>query len=82
MTALSVWWEPHFTTLNLPVLPDSAGAASFRGALRQWGVTNVVVTAGGRDPGYARQWLTDALGTAPQSEDGAWVWNNVQKLVS
>ena len=82
MTALTVWWEPHFTNLNLPQLPGSAGVASFRSALRQWGVTNVVITAGGRDPGYARRWLTVALGTAPQSEDGSWVWNNVQKLIS
>jgi hypothetical protein len=40
------------------------------------------MTAGGRDPGYARRWLTAALGTAPQRQDSAWVWNNVQKLVS
>jgi hypothetical protein len=40
------------------------------------------MTAGGRDPGYARRWLTAALGTAPQRHDSAWVWNNVQKLVS
>jgi hypothetical protein len=39
------------------------------------------MTAGGRDPGYVRRWLTAALGTAPQSEDGAWVWSNVQNLV-
>jgi len=82
LTALSVYWEPHYPHLPLPLLPDSAGVASFRGALRQWGVTNVVVTAGGRDPGYARRWLTAVLGTAPQLEDGAWVWNDVQKLIS
>jgi hypothetical protein len=81
MSALSTQHLPqaHLTT---PPLPDSAAVASFRSALRQWGVTNVVMTTGGRDPAYARRWLTAALGTAPQSEDGAWVWNNVQKLIS
>jgi hypothetical protein len=82
MTALSVWWEPHYADLPLPSLPDSAAVTSFRSALQHWGVTNVVVTAGGRDPSYAVRWLTAALGTAPQREDGAWVWNNVQKLIS
>jgi hypothetical protein len=92
MTALSVVWEPHYPNLALPPLPDSAACqvpgadctpvASFRSALRHWGVTNVVVTAGGRDAGYARRWLTVALGTAPRAEDGAWVWNNVQNLTS
>jgi hypothetical protein len=82
MTALSVWWEPHLRNLPLPALPDSVAAASFRSALQHWGVTNVVVTVGGRDPSRAVSWLKAALGTAPQSEDGAWVWNNVQKLIS
>jgi hypothetical protein len=82
MTALSVPWEPHYSNLQLPAMPDSAAVASFRSALQHWGVTNVVITAGGRAPGYARQWLTAALGKAPQSEDGAWAWNNVQKLIA
>jgi hypothetical protein len=82
MTALSVGWEPHYSDLPLPLMPSAAAVASFRGALRHWGVTNVVVTAGGRDPGYARRWLTAVLGTAPQPEGGAWVWNNVQTLIS
>jgi hypothetical protein len=82
MTALSVGWEPHYADLALPPLPDSAVVASFRSALQHWGVTNVVVTAGGRDPSYARRWLAAVLGTAPQAEDGAWVWSNVQKLIS
>jgi hypothetical protein len=81
MSALTTKYLPqsHLTT---PSLPDSAVVASFRSALRHWGVTNVVVTAGGRDAGYARRWLTVALGTAPRAEDGAWVWNNVQNLTS
>jgi len=81
MSALTTLHLPqaHLTT---PPLPDAAAVASFRSALQHWGVTNVVMTAGGRDPGYARRWLTVALGTAPQRQDGAWVWNNVQKLIS
>ena len=82
MTALSVGWEPHYTNLQLPPMPDTAAVTSFRSALQHWGVTNVVVTAGGRKPSYAVSWLKAALGTAPQLEDGAWVWNNVQKLIS
>jgi hypothetical protein len=80
MSALTTQHVPY-ARLPLPPLPDSAAVASFRSALRHWGVTNVVMTAGGRDPGYVRRWLTAALGTAPQSEDGAWVWSNVQNLV-
>ena len=81
MSALSTRYVPY-AHLQPPPLPDSAAVASFRSALRHWGVTDVVMTAGGRDPGHARQWLTVALGTAPRAEYGAWVWNNVQKLVS
>jgi len=82
MTALSVPWEPHYSNLRLPPMPSQATITSFRAALRQWGVTNVVVTPGGRDPAYAVRWLTAALGTAPQREDGALVWNNVKTLIS
>ena len=81
MTALSVPWEPHYPHLRLPSA-DPAAVSSFRSALRHWGVTNVVMTAGGRNPAYARQWLTTMLGTPPQPEHGAWVWNNVQQLIS
>jgi hypothetical protein len=81
MSALTTQHLPQ-AHLPTPPLPDSATVASFRGALRQWGVTNVVMTAGGRDPAYARRWLTAALGAAPRRQDSAWVWNNVQKLIS
>jgi hypothetical protein len=82
MTALSVSWEPHYADLALPPMPNQSTIAWFRGALQHWGVTDVVVTAGGRNPGYAVSWLRAILGTAPQREDGAWVWTSVQKLIS
>jgi hypothetical protein len=81
MSALTTLSLPqvHATT---PAIPTQATMTWFRGALRQWGVTNVVATSGGTNYGYAIRWLTAALGTAPQQEDGALVWNNVQKLIS
>jgi hypothetical protein len=82
MTALSVPWEPHYAHLKLPSPPGPATVRSFRGALRSWQVTDVVVMPEGRDPGYARQWLTTVLGTPPRLEYGAWVWTNVQQLIS
>jgi hypothetical protein len=82
MTALTVNWEPRYSNMALPPLPDQATINSFRTGMRQWKVTNVVVTPGGRDPGYAASWLTAALGTPPQHVDGALVWNNIQKLIS
>lgn len=78
MTALSSSY-PH---LRLPPPPTPATVRSFRTALRHWGVTNVVMTAGGRDPAYARRWLAAMLGASPSQQDGAWVWNNVQRLIS
>jgi hypothetical protein len=82
MTALTVPTAPHYQHLRLPPMPNPASVRAFRNALRRWGVTNVVMTAGGRNPAYARQWLTAMLGTPPQPEDGAWVWHNVQRLIS
>ena len=81
MSALTTSAVPHYS-LSRPPVPDPATISSFRRDLRFWKVTNVVMTPGGRGPSYARQWLTAVLGTQPQREDGAWVWNNVQKLIS
>src|SRR5215469_1954816 len=77
MSALST----SYPRLKLPPPPTPATIRSFRSALRNWGVTTVVMTAGGRDPGYARSWLTAMLGANPTQQDGAWVWNNVQRLI-
>jgi hypothetical protein len=81
MSGLTTSYSPH-AYLRLPPLPGAATAAAFRNALRTWGVTDIVMTDEGRQPGYARQWLTSVLGTPPQREDGAWVWNGVPKLIS
>ena len=61
---------------------DAATIRQFRAALRDWGVTTVVMTPGGRAPRYARQWLAAVLGSGPRLEDGAWVWNDVQRLLT
>jgi len=79
MSALSTSHVPY-AHLAPPAMPSAATVAWFRAALRRWGVTDVVMTPGGRDPDYARRWLTTAIGTAPQAEDGAWVWTNVAQL--
>jgi hypothetical protein len=69
--------------VTLPPMPSQATILWFRAALRHWGVTNVVVTrVTGSNFSYAVSWLTAAIGTAPQREDGALVWNNVQNLAS
>jgi len=80
MSALTTLHVPqaHVTT---PPLPDSAAVASFRSALRHWGVTTVVLTPGRRRH-YVREWLTRVLGKKPRLEDSAWVWTNVRELVS
>jgi hypothetical protein len=81
MSALTTSYSPH-SHLRLPQPPTPATAQAFRNALRTWGVTNIVMTDEGRKPAYARQWLTDVLGTPPQFENGAWVWNDVPRLIS
>jgi hypothetical protein len=81
MSALSTSYSPH-AHMRLPPQPTPAAVRSFRHALRTWGVTNIVMTSGGRQPDYARQWLATVLGTQPQLENGAWVWNDVQRLIS
>ena len=82
MTALTTPIVPH-DVMALPPLPTPGTVRSFRLALRTWGVTNVIMTPGGRDPAYARKWLSMVLGTGPQREGGGvWVWNDVQKLLS
>jgi hypothetical protein len=81
MSALTTLSLPqaHPTT---PPMPSQATVAWFRAAMRHWGVTNVVATPGGTNYGYAINWLKAVIGTAPQHEDGALVWNNVQQLIS
>lgn len=81
MSSLTTDYSPH-AVLRLPPLPGPARLASFRLALRNWGVTDVVMTPGGRDPGYARQWLTAVLAAPPRLEHGAWVWHGVQQLIT
>jgi hypothetical protein len=81
MTALTTAQIPR-GSLALPPLPNAATIASFRAALRRDGVTNVVMTGGGRNPGYARHWLTVAIGAPPQRVNGLWTWANVQQLIS
>jgi hypothetical protein len=81
MSALTTLQVPqsHLTT---PPMPNQSTISWFRSALQHWGVTDVVVTAGGSNPGYAVRWLRAVMGTAPQREDGAWVWTSVQRLIS
>ena len=79
MSALTTLHVPaHLTT---PPLPDQATIRWFRGAMRRWGVTEVVLTPGDRR-NYVLRWMRSVLGTAPQRQDGAWVWTNVRKLLS
>jgi hypothetical protein len=80
MSALTTLHVPQ-SNVTKPPLPDSAAVASFRSALRRWGVTNVVLTPG-KKRNYVRKWLTRVLGTKPRLQDGAWVWNHVRQLVS
>jgi hypothetical protein len=75
MSALSTSYAPH-TRLSLPPQPDAAAIREFRAALRRWGVTTVVMSGGGRAPGYARQWLTTAIGAPPSREYGVWIWTS------
>jgi hypothetical protein len=81
MTALTTRHVPHVSSLSLPPMPGPAEVASFRQALRQWGVTNVIVTSGGRAPGYARRWLSIVIGAPPRQVTGALVWDDVQALL-
>jgi hypothetical protein len=81
LSALSTYYTPH-GDLSLPPMPTAAVIASMRQALRHWQVTNVVMAGGGRNPGYAKQWLTRVLGAPPRQQDGHWVWTGVQQLIS
>jgi hypothetical protein len=81
LSALSTSYTPH-GNLSLPALPTAAVVTRMRLALRHWQVTEVVMSGGGRDPAFARQWLTRVLGTAPHLTDGRWVWTGVQRLIS
>jgi len=81
LSALSTSYKPY-GHLKLPPQPTAAVISSTRLALRDWQVTEVVMSGGGRDPGYARRWLTKVLGTPPHRQDGLWAWTGVQQLVS
>lgn len=81
LSALTTSYEPH-GMLSPPPRPTPALIASMRKALRYWGVTNVIMAGAGRDPGYARQWLTAVLGVPPHVQDGRLVWTSVQKLIA
>ena len=82
MSELTTRYLPQ-AQVTTPPMPTHATIVWFRGSLRHWGVTNVVVTpTKGSNTSYALRWLTAVLGTAPHSEDGSLVWNNVQKLIS
>ena len=81
LSALTTSYTPR-SSLSLPALPTTAVISSMRLALRHWHVTEVVMAGGGRDPAYARQWLTKVLGTPPHLQDGLWVWTGVQQLIS
>ena len=82
LTALSTYYTPRGPDLSLPALPTAAVISSMRLELRHWQVTEVVMAGGGRNPAYARQWLTKILGTAPHLQDGLFVWTGVQQLIS
>jgi hypothetical protein len=45
-----------------------------RAALERWGVDEVVITGWSRDPVYAAEFFTAALGELPARAEGAWVW--------
>jgi hypothetical protein len=81
LSALSTFYTPQ-GYVNLPAPPTAAVISSMRLALQHWQVTDVVLTGRGRNPAYARQWLTSVIGTAPHRQDDRWVWTQVQKLIS
>ncbi|HYK29284.1 MAG TPA: hypothetical protein VEV61_15070 [Streptosporangiaceae bacterium] len=81
LSALSTYYTPHGTN-DLPPMPSPQVVTSMRLALRQWKVTNVVMAGGGRNPAYAKQWLTRVLGAPPHLQAGIWVWTGVQQLIS
>jgi dolichyl-phosphate beta-glucosyltransferase len=66
------------TDLTVGVGPEPGGTAAqlsaVRAALRDWRVNEVVIDGPSRDPAYASGFLTAALGAAPSSVRGAWVW--------
>jgi hypothetical protein len=58
--------------------PQATGTAAelnaVRAALVSWHVERVVIAGTSIDPVYASGFFTEALGTAPVFESGAWVW--------
>jgi hypothetical protein len=81
LSALSTIYTPH-GNLALPAMPTPTVIRNMRAELRHWGVTDVVIVSGGRDPGYAKQWITTIMGRPPQLQDGQWVWTGVQQQLS
>jgi hypothetical protein len=81
LTGLSTSYQPY-GYLKLPRPPTPAVVATMRAAMRTWGVTNIIMSGGGRAPAYSRRWLTTVLGTPPQRQDDRWVWTDVQALLA
>jgi hypothetical protein len=81
LSALSTSYQPY-GHLSLPKPPTQAVIATMRTAMRNWGVTNIVMSGGGRAPAYSRQWLTTVLGAPPHLQNGRWVWTNVASLLA
>ncbi len=76
LASLSSWFGGPLPT------PDSSTILAVRQAIHAWGVTTVVEPyqsglppyALGREPALALAVLTEAVGTLPHREEGAWVW--------
>ena len=81
LSALSTSYQPY-GHLDLPKQPTTYVIAMMRQAMRNWGVTNIVMSGGGRAPGYSRRWLTRVLEAPPHLQDGRWVWTNVRALLA
>lgn len=81
LSGLSTSYQPY-GHLDLPKMPTAPVVARMRQAMRNWGVTHIIMSGGGRAPDYTRQWLTKVLGAPPRRQADRWVWTNVQSLLS
>ena len=74
--------------LGRPPGPERPTLVAIRGALRQWGVTTIVVPdqadlplyEQGRSTAYAVGLLTAAMGRPPVYDHSAWVWSGVAAM--
>jgi hypothetical protein len=74
--------------LGPPPIPTGPVLVAIRSALRQWGVTTIVIPdqddlplyETGRSPAYAVGLLTAAMGRRPTYDHSAWVWTAVQRM--